>query len=165
MRLSIAAFASLLSVVSAAAVPSNATLPAAFTLVADGGRTALTDGRSVYVGGDATDGKEILILRSAANGMVSFTSKNGVTTAFQNLYIVENDVSPVALTALHSGDVPKNGNMNGFGVNAQGYFTNNGRPWFSVDIGDVPSKQVYWYGGHNAEYYGLNLWVKECKGC
>lgn len=50
MMFSVAAFASLLSVVSAAAVPSNATLPAAFTLVADGGRTALTDGRkSSYV--------------------------------------------------------------------------------------------------------------------
>ncbi|KAE8370299.1 hypothetical protein BDV27DRAFT_119608 [Aspergillus caelatus] len=166
MKFSVAAFASLLSVVSAAAVPSNNTaLPAAFTLVADGGRTALTDGQYVYVGGDATDGKEILILRSAANGMVSFTSKDGVPTAFQNLYIVEKDVTPVSLTIPHSGAIPENGNMNGFGQNAQGYFTNNGRPWFSVDVGDAPSKQVYWYGGHNAEYYGLNLWVKECKGC
>ncbi|KNG89904.1 hypothetical protein ANOM_001726 [Aspergillus nomiae NRRL 13137] len=164
MKLSAAAFVSLLSVVSAAAVPSNATLPVAFTLVADGGRTALTDGQYVYVGGDATDGKEILILRSAANGMVSFTSKNGVPTAFQNLYIVEKEVTPVSLTIPHSGAVPENANMNGFGVNAQGYFTNNGRPWFSVDVGDAPSKQVYWYGGHNTEYYGLDLWVKECKG-
>ncbi|KAE8152055.1 hypothetical protein BDV25DRAFT_138217 [Aspergillus avenaceus] len=165
MKFTIAALTSLLSLASAAAVPSNNTLPAAFTLVADGGRTALTDGQNIYVGGNTTTDKEILILRSAANGLVSFTSKKGVPTAFQNLYIVENDVTPVGLTVPHSGAVPENGHVTGFGVNKDGYFTNNGRPWFSVDLGEAQSKQVWWYGGHNAEYYGLNLWVKECRGC
>ncbi|KAI9931382.1 hypothetical protein ASPWEDRAFT_169775 [Aspergillus wentii DTO 134E9] len=164
MKFSIAALSGLVGVISAAAVPAS--LPAAFTLVADGGKTVLTDGSHAWVGGDVTNTTEILILRSGSNGMVSFTGKDAVPTAFQNLYIVENSVSPVGLTVPHSAAIPENGSMNKFGVNEDGYFTHDGNAYFAIDgYGDAVSKELYWYGAHSSEYAACNLWVKECKGC
>lgn len=56
--------------------------------------------------------------------------------------------------------------MNGFGVNDDGYFTHDGKAWFAVDgYTESQAKEIYWYGAHNADYKGVNLWVKECKGC
>ncbi|KAL1864627.1 hypothetical protein Plec18167_009692 [Paecilomyces lecythidis] len=156
MKFSIAAVASLVSAVTAA------TLPSAFTLVADGGKTVLTDGENLFIGGNTTQ-YEIAILQSGANGAVTFTSKTESPTGWQNLYIVQNEVEPVGLTRPHSGAIPEGATINGFGVNDDGYFTNGDKAWFATDAGDAPAKKVYWYGAHNAEFGGANLWVKEFK--
>ncbi|KAJ6022709.1 uncharacterized protein N7446_013060 [Penicillium canescens] len=158
MKFSIAAITGFVSAISAATVPS------AFTLVAEGGKTVLTDGQYAFVGANTTD-HEILILRGGSpNGLVSFTSKDGVPTAFQNLYIVEDSVSPLGLTLPHSGAVPQGGNTTGFGVNDKGLFTHGGKAWFAVDgYGQNPVQQIYWYGAHNAEYRSEQLYVKELK--
>lgn len=98
--------------------------------------------------------------------MVSFTSQSETPTGWQNLYLVENSVQPIALTRPHSGAVPEGASMNGFGVNDDGYFTHDGKAWFAVDgYTEREAKEIYWYGAHNADYKGVNLWVKECKGC
>ncbi|KAJ5499514.1 hypothetical protein LT330_000385 [Penicillium expansum] len=143
---------------------SAANLPNAFTLVAEGGKTVLTDGQNAYIGANTTD-HEILILRGGSpNGLVSYTAKNGVPTAFQNLYIVEDAVSPLGLTLPHSGAVPEGGNITGFSVNDQGLFTHGGKAWFAIDgYGDNEVKEIYWYGAHSSTYRGEKLYVKELK--
>ncbi|KAJ5771147.1 uncharacterized protein N7511_003198 [Penicillium nucicola] len=158
MKFSIAAITGFVSAISAA------TLPSAFTLVAEGGKTVLTDGQNAFVGANTTD-HEILILRGGSpNGLVSFTSKSDVPTAFQNLYIIEDSVSPLGMTIPHSGAVPQGGNMTGFGVNDKGLFTHGGKAWFAVDgYGSNPVKEIYWYAAHNAEYRTEQLYVKELK--
>ncbi|KAK5807686.1 hypothetical protein VI817_001944 [Penicillium citrinum] len=160
-----------------------AKLPSAFTLVADGGKTVLTDGQSLWVGANTTT-HEIAIrkslhylndsiitpnlnastVRSGQNGAVSFTSKNGVPTAFQSLYIVENSVSPVGLTVPHSGATPEGATTLGFDQTEKGYFAHKGKDWYSVDVpNEAGPKEIFWYGAHNAEYGAINLWVKEFK--
>ncbi|OQE18641.1 hypothetical protein PENSTE_c017G07326 [Penicillium steckii] len=157
MKFSIAAIAGFASAVAAAKLPS------AFTLVADGGKTVLTDGQNLWVGANTTT-HEIAILRSGENGAVSFTSKDGVPTAFQSLYIVKDSVSPVGLTIPHSGATPKDATTIGFDQTEKGYFAHNGKDWFSVDVPDEAGpKEIFWYGAHNAEYGTINLWVKEFK--
>ncbi|KAJ5949873.1 hypothetical protein N7454_001457 [Penicillium verhagenii] len=158
MKFSIAAITGLAGAVTA-------TLPAAFTLVAEGGKTVLTDGQNLWIGGNTTT-QEIAILRSSNNGDVSFTSKSETPTGFQTLYMIPNDVEPIAFTVPHSGAMPQGANMTGFGANAKGLFTHGGKAWFAVDgYGDQEAKEIFWYGAHNAEYEGANLYVKECKGC
>ncbi|KAJ5548369.1 hypothetical protein N7513_005603 [Penicillium frequentans] len=158
MKFSIATVAALASAVSAS-------LPAAFTLVADGGKTVLTDGQNLWIGANTTT-HEIAILRSSNTGDVSFTSKDETPTGFQSLYMIPNEVEPLAFTRPHSGAMPKGANMTGFGVNNKGYFTHGGKAYFAVDgYGSNPAKEIYWYGSHNAEYMAANLYVKECKGC
>ncbi|KAK1144078.1 hypothetical protein N8T08_005740 [Aspergillus melleus] len=185
MKFSFAAMTGLVGAISASAVPyaspssatpsssaapsgtptPGASLPEAFTLVAEGGLTVLTDGQYAYFGGNTTD-KEILILRSAPNGAVSFTSQDGVPTAFQSLYVVDQDTAPLGLTIPHSGAVPTGASTLNFGVNEQGYFTHDGKPWFAVEgYGSNPEKTIYWYGRHSSTYRAANLWVKECRGC
>ncbi|KAJ5667795.1 uncharacterized protein N7477_006365 [Penicillium maclennaniae] len=160
MKFSIAALAGFAIAISAAS------LPAAFTLVGDGGQTVLTDGTNAYVGGDTDANHEILILRSGPNGMVSFTSKNSTPTGFQNLYVIPDTVEPIALTVPHSGATPQGASTNDFGVNDEGYFTHNGKAYFAKDgYGESKVKELFWYGSHNAEYEAANLYVKECKGC
>jgi hypothetical protein len=63
--------------------------------------------------------------------------------------------------------VPEGASTTGFGVNDDGYFTHNGNAWFAIDGYDdgKAAKEIFWYGAHNAEFGGINLWVKECKGC
>ncbi|KGO69463.1 hypothetical protein PITC_014180 [Penicillium italicum] len=158
MKFSLATITAFVGAISAASLPN------AFTLVAEGGDTVLTDGQYAYIGANTTD-HEILILRGGnPNGLVSFTSKNGVPTAFQNLYIVENTVLPLGLTVPHSGAVPEDGNITGFGVNDQGLFTHGDKSWFAVDgYGDSEAKTIYWYGGHSSTYRTENLYVKELK--
>ena len=98
------------------------------------------------------------------NGLVSFTSKDGVPTAFQNLYVVENQAAPVGLTIPHSGAVPEGGNTTAFGVNEKGLFTQGGKDWFAVSgYGDNPVKEVFWSAAHQAELRVENLYVKELK--
>ncbi|KAJ5640121.1 uncharacterized protein N7484_007983 [Penicillium longicatenatum] len=142
MKFSIATIAALASAVSAS-------LPAAFTLVADGGKTVLTDGQNLWIGANTTT-HEIAILRSSNTGDVTFTSKHETPTGFQSLYMIPNEGA----------------NMTAFGVNEKGYFTHGGKAYFAVDgYGSNPAKEIYWYGSHNAEYMAANLYVKECKGC
>ncbi|KAJ5960674.1 uncharacterized protein N7479_007824 [Penicillium vulpinum] len=158
MKFSLAAITTFIGAISATSLPN------AFTLVAEGGKTVLTDGQNMYIGRNTTN-YEILILRGGSpNGLVSYTAKNAVPTGFQNLYIVEDSVSPVGLTLPHSGAVPEGGNVTGFGVNDQGLFTQGDRDWFSVEgYGDNPVKEIYWYGAHNSVYRGEKLYVKELK--
>ncbi|OQD71522.1 hypothetical protein PENPOL_c001G03333 [Penicillium polonicum] len=155
---------SLATIVAFAGAISAANLPNAFTLVAEGGKTVLTDGQNAYIGANTTD-HEILILRGGSpNGLVTYTAKNGVPTAFQNLYIVENSVSPLGMTLPHSGAVPEGGNTTGFGVNEEGLFTHGGKAWFAIDgYGENEVKEIFWYAAHNAEYRSENLYVKELK--
>ncbi|KAJ5399329.1 hypothetical protein N7465_009818 [Penicillium sp. CMV-2018d] len=155
---------SLATIVAFAGAVSAANLPNAFTLVAEGGKTVLTDGQNAYIGANTTD-HEILILRGGSpNGLVTYTAKNGVPTAFQNLYIVENSVSPLGMTLPHSGAVPEGGNTTGFGVNEEGLFTHGGKAWFAIDgYGENEVKEIFWYAAHNAEYRSENLYVKELK--
>ncbi|KAJ5110439.1 hypothetical protein N7532_000974 [Penicillium argentinense] len=159
MKFSLAAIAGFASAVAGVGLPS------AFTLVADGGKTVLTDGNNLWIGANSTT-HEIAILRSGENGAVSFTSKNGVPTAFQSLYVIDKEVSPVGLTIPHSGATPKGASTTGFGQTPKGYFSWEGKTWFSIDgYGEAKEKEIFWYGAHNAEYASVNLWVKECKGC
>ncbi|KAJ5616442.1 hypothetical protein N7537_001556 [Penicillium hordei] len=155
---------SLATITAFAGAISAASLPDAFTLVAEGGKTVLTDGQNAYINANTTD-HEILILRGGSpNGLVSYTAKNAVPTAFQNLYIVENSVEPLGLTLPHSGAVPEGGNTTGFGVNDQGLFTHGGKAWYAIDgYGENEIKEIFWYGAHNAEYRGEKLYVKELK--
>lgn len=102
---------------------------------------------------------------NATSGL-SFTSKKSTPTGFQNLYVLENSVSPVALTVPHSASMPEGASMTGFGSNAQGYLTHNGKNYFGVEgYGDNPEKRVDWVDGHSSTKRVVNLWVKECRGC
>ncbi|KAL4928968.1 uncharacterized protein BDV17DRAFT_262448 [Aspergillus undulatus] len=154
-------FATVAAFASAAAA---ATLPSAFTLVGDGGQTVLTDGQYLYVGGNTTSNEVAIFHATPDTGAVSFTSQNGVPTAFQSLYIVEKTVSPVGLTIPHSGATPEGASTTDFGVNEEGYFTHAGKDYFAVEgYGSNPQKTIYWYGAHSSTYRAENLWVKEFK--
>ncbi|KAL4795133.1 hypothetical protein BDV19DRAFT_389536 [Aspergillus venezuelensis] len=154
-------FATVAAFASAAAAAS---LPSAFTLVGDGGQTVLTDGQYLYVGGNTTT-NEIAIFHSTPDtGAVSFTSQNGVPTAFQNIYVIPNTVSPVSMTIPHSGATPEGASMTNFGVNDDGYFTHDNKAYFAVEgYGSNPQKTIYWYEAHSSTYRAENLWVKEFK--
>ncbi|GKZ23235.1 hypothetical protein AbraIFM66951_001263 [Aspergillus brasiliensis] len=157
MKFSIVALAGLASAVSAAS------LPARFTLVGDDNTPVVTDGQNVYLGKDSSKDTSKLILSSGSNGALTYLADGAVPTAWQNLYIIEDSVSPIAFTIPHSGAVPEHANTTGFGVNDEGLLTQGGRAWFAVDgYGDVPSKEVYWYGAHSSEYMAANLKVQEC---
>ncbi|KAJ5151669.1 hypothetical protein N7492_009964, partial [Penicillium capsulatum] len=159
MKFSLAAVAGFVSAISAAG------LPGAFTLVADGGKTVLTDGQNLWIGTN-TSTQEIAVLRGTGqNSPITFTAKDQTPTGWQNLYIIEDSVSPVGLTIPHSGATPKGANTTGFGVNEKGYLTQGGRDWFAIDGygSEKEVKEIFWYGAHNAEYAAVNLWVKEYK--
>lgn len=203
MKLSIAAIATLLGAVSAAAVPAASaapTLPKAFTLVAEGGYTLLTNG-GTFLNPSITLWLPLIAFQktstsaataptrisssvspsihpisrtnhltnavhSGPNGALSYTQRNAVPTAFQNLFIVEKEVLPLGLTRPHSGALPEGANMTAFGVNERGFLTQGGNDWFAIDgYGENPVKEVYWYGRHSSTYKAAPLWVKECKGC
>ncbi|KAI9375166.1 hypothetical protein BJX61DRAFT_191973 [Aspergillus egyptiacus] len=158
MKFSLASIAAFVSAVTAAS------LPPAFTLVAEGGSTVLTDGQYLYVNGNTTS-QEIAIFRSNGDtGMVTFTSKDSTPTGFQNVFVVENTVLPVELTRPHSGAVPEGASMSDFGMTDDGYFTHADKDWFAVDgYGSNPQKTIYWYGAHSSTYRAMPLWVKEFK--
>ncbi|PWY88182.1 hypothetical protein BO70DRAFT_359657 [Aspergillus heteromorphus CBS 117.55] len=157
MKFSMIALSGLASAVSAASLPSR------FTLIADDNKPVLTDGQYAYIGGNVSNTRQKLILSGGSTGGISYTAKNAVPTAFQTLYIIEDNVSPIGLTIPHSGAVPEGANTTAFGVSDEGLLTQGGKPWFAIDgYGDVQEKQVYWYGAHNAEFEAANLKVQEC---
>ncbi|KAL2822785.1 hypothetical protein BDW59DRAFT_149167 [Aspergillus cavernicola] len=158
MKFSLATVAAFVSAVTAA------TLPSAFTLVADGGYTVLTDGEYLYVGGNTTTNEIAIFHATPDTGLVSFTSQDSTPTGFHNLFVVEKSVLPVELTRPHSGATPNGASTVDFGVNDDGYFTHAGKDYFAVDgYGSNPQKTIYWYGSHNSVYRSLPLWVKEFK--
>ncbi|KAL5339548.1 hypothetical protein BJX70DRAFT_363988 [Aspergillus crustosus] len=139
MRFSLASVAAFVCAVTAA------TLPPAFTLVADGGYTFLTDGQYLYVGGNTTANGIAIFHSSPDTGAVSFTSEHAIPTGWQNIFVVEKSVSPVGLTRPHSGAVPTGASTLDFGVNDEGYFTHAGQDYFAVDgYGSNPQKTIYW---------------------
>ncbi|OOG00286.1 hypothetical protein ASPCADRAFT_502638 [Aspergillus carbonarius ITEM 5010] len=157
MKFSLVALAGLASAVSAAS------LPARFSLVADDNSPVLTNGQYVYIGNDTSKPTQKLILTSGTNGALTYLAKGAVPTAWQNLYIIEDTVTAISFTVPHSADVPAHANTTGFGVNDQGLLTHGGKAWFAIDgYGDVPAKEVNWYGAHNSEYMAANLKVVEC---
>ncbi|EYE90792.1 uncharacterized protein EURHEDRAFT_381663 [Aspergillus ruber CBS 135680] len=159
MKFTIAAAATLFTAFTAA-------LPEAFTLVADGGKTVLTDGQKLLIGADPAS-HEILILRGSNETTgVSFTSKDQTPTGFQTLYVVDGQVAPVALTLPHSGATPEGASLDGFGTDKDGYFTHDGKNYFGIEgYGDNPERTINWVDGHSSTQRVVNLWVKECKGC
>lgn len=64
----------------------------------------------------------------------------------------------------HSGATPEGANINGWGVNDQGYFTFNGQQAFAVQ-GKDGAQQIYYLGAGNGDFQKTPLYVKECKGC
>merc|ERR1712187_243697 len=159
MKFSIAAATALFAALTTA-------LPEAFTLVADGGNTVLTDGQKLLIGADPAS-HEILILRGSneATG-VSFTSTDQTPTGFQTLYVVDGQVAPVGLTLPHSGATPEGASLDGFGTDKAGYFPHEGKNYFGIEgYGDNPERTINWVDGHSSTQRVANLWVKECKGC
>ncbi|KAJ5219633.1 hypothetical protein N7468_008837 [Penicillium chermesinum] len=158
MKFTIAALAGLASAINAAS------LPASFSLVAPGGKTVQTDGTNLYINANVTEQQVAVLKSQGEQGYVIYTAEGSVPTAFQNVYIVPDEVSPVGLTVPHSGATPEGAIITNFGVNDDGYFTNDGKAWFAIDGPDDGSlKKIYWYGAHNGEYGSLPLWVKEFK--
>ncbi|KAI9041424.1 uncharacterized protein KD926_006820 [Aspergillus affinis] len=139
-----------------------ASLPEAFTLVAEGGKTVLTDGSNALIGADANK-NEILILHGGEGGGATYTREGSPPTAWQNLYVVDNAIKPIALTIPHSGATPENANLTGFGQTEDGYFTFGGKQLFGVSP-QSPEKVAY-IGLGKSNYEVTPLWVKECKGC
>ncbi|KAJ5569237.1 hypothetical protein N7450_011723 [Penicillium hetheringtonii] len=105
--------------------------PLYFTLVGNGGQTVLNDGENLYVGGGTLDDRE-----------TAFLSRPGaVSTAVQDLYIVENSVKPVALSSPHSAEFPKGASYLNFSVTADGYLDHNSEQLFVVDgYGDAKER-------------------------
>ncbi|KAF5866711.1 hypothetical protein ETB97_009868 [Aspergillus alliaceus] len=163
MKFSIAAAAAAAGLLSAV---SAASLPAAFTLVAEGGSTVLTDGEYLYYGGNGTDANHKIAIFHATpdTGAVSYTAEDQTPTGWQNLYVVEKDTAPVGLTRPHSGAVPEGASTVDFSVNDKGLFAHGGNAYFAVEgYGDNPVKTVYWYGRHSSTYRAADLYVKEFK--
>lgn len=108
----------------------------------------------------------LLMATVKKNGdMLTYTAQGQPPTAFQNLYVIQNDVQPIALTVPHSGAAPQGANFTGFGVNDDGYFTFNGAPAFATDPAATGAKEIFYAGLPNSKYQQTMLWVKECKGC
>ncbi|PLB43393.1 hypothetical protein P170DRAFT_514621 [Aspergillus steynii IBT 23096] len=156
MKLSIAAVSSFVAATLAAS------LPEAFTLVAEGGKTALTDGSHVLIGADANE-NAILVLKSGNGGQVTYTREGSPPTGWQNLYVIEDAIKPVSLTVPHSGATPDKANLTGFGQSEDGYFTFGGKQLFGVSPQNP--EQVSYIGLGHSNYEVTPLWVKECKGC
>ncbi|KAF2085511.1 hypothetical protein K490DRAFT_58657 [Saccharata proteae CBS 121410] len=157
-----------------AAAAANA-LPAAFTLVTDGGAQIETNGEYLYKAGAVAPSTganlTLAIFRNDGNGMVTYTAADSSPTAFQYLYIVEKEVYPVGLTIPHSsatsGGVTTGVNETSFGVYTQegvDYFAAKGRQGFAISPDD-PSQRVYWIGLDHSRYEQTRLAIKECKGC
>ncbi|GES57972.1 hypothetical protein ATEIFO6365_0004004800 [Aspergillus terreus] len=161
MKLSLAAVSSFV------AASVAASLPAAFTLVADGGNTVLTDGTNAYISKNGSDypALDILILHSS-NNQVTYTAEDSTPTGWQNLYVIEDKVDPIALTVPHSGATPEGANMTGFGMTDDGYFTFNGVQAFVVDPNAGERQEIYYQSPKvPTPFTSTFLWVKECKGC
>ncbi|KAL5355490.1 hypothetical protein BJX96DRAFT_64480 [Aspergillus floccosus] len=158
---------SLAAVSSFVAASVAASLPEAFTLVGEGGNTVLTDGTHAIISHNVTDATtyEILILH-AANDQVTYTRQGSPPTAWQNLYVIEDHVDPIAMTIPHSGATPEGAALSGFGMTDDGYFTFNGVEAFVVDPNAGQRQQIYYQSPDvTTPYTQAPLWVKECKGC
>ncbi|BCR91178.1 uncharacterized protein ACHE_70021A [Aspergillus chevalieri] len=154
MKLSIAAVSSFIAAAVAASLPES------FTLVADGGKTVLTDGSNAFIGG-STDDKKILVLRGGSGGsQVTYTADDQTPTGWQNLYAITNANKPIALTVPHSGATPEGANINGWGVNDDGYFTFNGKQAFAVQSDDGAQK-IYYLGAGEGQFQKTPLYVKK----
>ncbi|ODM14723.1 hypothetical protein SI65_09912 [Aspergillus cristatus] len=154
MKLSIAAVSSFIAAAMAASLPES------FTLVADGGKTVLTDGSNAFIGG-STDDKKILFLRGGSAGsQVTYTADDQTPTGWQNLYAITNANKPIALTVPHSGATPEGANINGWGVNDDGYFTFNGEQAFAVQ-GDDGAQKIYYLGAGEGQFQKTPLYVKK----
>lgn len=126
------------------------------------GVTELTFTAHALIGADANE-NEILILHSGNGGQVTYTRQGSPPTAWQNLYVIEDAIKPIALTVPHSGNTPEKANMTGFGQTEDGYFTFGGKQLFGVSPWN--KEEISYIGlGHSA-YEVTPLWAKECKGC
>jgi hypothetical protein len=96
---------------------------------------------------------------NTGSGIVSYTADGATPTAFQYLYIIEDDVQPIGMTSPHSAEMPENANMTGFGMSERGFLTFGGKPSFAVDINDGP--EIFWAGLSHSKYMQELLYVKE----
>jgi len=157
MKFSVAAVAAFASA-ALAALPSS--WPK-FSLRAEGGAFVVTDGQYLYTGGSETDA--ILHLTADDSDLSSlyltYTAANATPTAFQFLYVVQEDVQPVGLTLPHSAELPTGANMTGFSVRDDGVLLQGGEPWFASN--GSASSQIMWLGLGHSRYQQLLLYVAE----
>ncbi|KAE8353849.1 hypothetical protein BDV28DRAFT_99285 [Aspergillus coremiiformis] len=165
MKFSLAAIAGLLSAVSAAS------LPATFTLVAEGGFNVVTDGKNLYFGVTKIDATHKIanfhtVPETGALKVVTYTAgETGTITTTQDLYILENENGPVTL-APPSGSIPAGASATHFGVTDDGFLDHDGKAYFAIEgYGENPVKTIFWSGGHSSTQRTTNLEVKKCQGC
>ncbi|OOF91777.1 hypothetical protein ASPCADRAFT_210756 [Aspergillus carbonarius ITEM 5010] len=148
-----------------AATVSAAPFPSAYTLVADGGWTVVTDGTNAYIGTGDIANYPILILKGGNdNSMITGTEQHKSSTGVQHLYVTQEGNTPVALTGPNAG-APAGAVLTGFGVNDQNYLTVDGQSSFGVDPSEGQIRKIYHLDGSGGQYQKISLWVKECKGC
>ncbi|RAH41032.1 uncharacterized protein BO95DRAFT_485768 [Aspergillus brunneoviolaceus CBS 621.78] len=148
---------------SAAALP----FPSAYTLVADGGWTVVTDGAHAFIGTGDIDNYPVLILKGGNNNSkITGAAQHRSSTGVQNLYVMGSTDAPVTLTS-PDADAPSGAVVAGFGVDNQNYLTVNGKSSaFGVDPNSGQIREIYHLGkGSDSQYQPISLWVKECKGC
>ncbi|KAE8376045.1 hypothetical protein BDV26DRAFT_266478 [Aspergillus bertholletiae] len=152
MKFTIAAASSFIAAALAA------TLPEAFTLVADGGNTVLTDNTHAIV--DASQANKLKILRlKSANGAITFLQEGQQPNSLQSFYAIKDDVQPLGLTSPHSAVIPSGAVLNAWGVTDDGYLTFNGENSFGLS---ADNKEIY-YLGKDSDIPKVSLWVKELK--
>ncbi|PYH40074.1 uncharacterized protein BP01DRAFT_370199 [Aspergillus saccharolyticus JOP 1030-1] len=145
----------------AAALP----FPSAYTLVADGGWTVVTDGTHAFIGTGDIENYPILILKGGNNhGKITGAAQHRASNGVQHLYVMSSTDAPMALTSPDS-DAPGDAVVSEFGVDDQNYLTVNGKSAFGVDPNSGPIREIYHLGGSDSQYQPISLWVKECKGC
>ncbi|RAL07334.1 uncharacterized protein BO97DRAFT_418626 [Aspergillus homomorphus CBS 101889] len=184
MKYSIATLVSVLAA-GAAALP----FPSAYTLVADGGWTVVTNGTHAFIGTGDINNYPILIRKPQLtpykphhppqhplttpadtvkggnnNGKITGTAQHRASGGVQHLYVMQSTDAPVTLTSPDS-DAPTGAVVSGFGIDDQNYLTVNGKSSFGVDPNSGQIKEIYHLAGSGSQYQPISLWVKECKGC
>lgn len=91
---------------------------------------------------------------------MTYTADNQTPTGWQNLYAITNANKPIALTVPHSGATPEGANINGWGVNDEGYFTLNGEQAFAVQ-GDDGAQKIHYLGAGEGQFQKTPLYVKK----
>ncbi|PYI03979.1 hypothetical protein BO78DRAFT_186810 [Aspergillus sclerotiicarbonarius CBS 121057] len=148
-----------------AATVSAAPFPSAYTLVADGGWTVVTDGTNAYIGTGDIANYPILILKGGDdNSMITGTEQHKSSAGVQHLYVMQDGNTPVALTDPNAGG-PAGAVLTGFGIDDQNYLTVDGQNSFGVDPSEGQIRKIYHLDGSGDQYQQISLWVKECKGC
>ncbi|KAF9890564.1 hypothetical protein FE257_005695 [Aspergillus nanangensis] len=158
MKLSLAAASSFV------AASVAASLPEAFTLVAQGGHTVLTDGTNAVISHNVSDTLPILILHGA-NGGATYTRQGSPPTAWQNLYVIAGADKPIGLTIPHSGALPDNAKTSGFAMTDDGWLTFEGEQAFAPTTEVDEHQNIVYLGANNGGYQQAPIWVKECRGC